>query len=101
MYIPCNTVDVCSSGGLSNLLYQCSLPEKLKPQDDEPAKVMLRIYGQIIRENPDTVVTDSVIFSALAEKNMGPKLYGVFTGGRVEEYLDVSTVKPALKTTCI
>jgi len=48
---------------------------------------LIRFYGQIIHENPDTVLTDSVIFSLLAEKRMGPRLYGVFTGGRVEEYV--------------
>lgn len=75
------------SGGLSNLLYLCSLPEKVKTREDEPSKVLLRLYGRIIQENPETVITDSVIFSLLAEKQMGPRLYGVFTGGRVEEYI--------------
>ncbi len=31
----------------------------------------------------------ALIFALLAEKRMGPKLYGVFTGGRVEEYVKV------------
>ena len=56
----------------------------------EVRKVMLRIYGQIIHENPEMVVTDSVIFALLAEKGLGPQLHGVFTGGRVEEYISVS-----------
>ena len=51
--------------------------------------MLLRIYGQIIREHPETVVKDSVIFALLAERQMGPKLYGVFTAGRVEEYIKV------------
>lgn len=36
-----------------------------------------------------TVLTDSVIYALLAEKGMGPKLYGVFTTGRIEEYVPV------------
>lgn len=74
-------------GGLSNLLYKCYLSDNLQPVDGEPVKVLLRVYGQIIRDNPETVLTDSVIFALLAEKNMGPKLYGIFTEGRVEEYV--------------
>lgn len=54
--------------------------------------MLLRIYGQIIREHAIMVLTDSVIFALLAEKGMGPKLYGVFTTGRVEEYVPVSAV---------
>lgn len=77
-------------GGLSNLLYKCYLSDNLRPVDGEPVKVLLRIYGQIIRDNPETVLTDSVIFALLAEKNMGPRLYGIFTEGRVEEYVPVS-----------
>ncbi|KAK2186326.1 hypothetical protein NP493_205g00032 [Ridgeia piscesae] len=74
-------------GGLSNLLYCCSVAEKVRTKKGEVRKVMLRIYGQIILENPEMVVTDSVIFALLAEKGLGPKLHGVFTGGRVEEYI--------------
>lgn len=82
----------CFSGGLSNELYQCSIGENVKTEDGEPTTVMLRIYGLIIKENPETVVTDSVIFGLLAEKKMGPQLHGVFTGGRVEEYVPVSEI---------
>lgn len=74
-------------GGLSNLLYKCYLSDNLQPVNGEPVKVLLRIYGQIICANPETVLNDSVIFALLAEKNMGPKLYGVFTEGRLEEYV--------------
>ena len=77
------------SGGLSNLLYLCCLSEKIELLNGEPRKVLLRLYGQIIRENPDTVLTDSVIFALLSEKQLGPKLYGVFTHGRIEEYVPV------------
>ena len=75
-------------------MYLCSLPEETQSEDGEPTKVLLRIYGQIIKENPETVVTDSVIYGLLAEKKLGPKLYGVFTGGRVEEYVKVGCLSP-------
>lgn len=39
---------VCS-GGLSNLLYKCSLPDNVNPIGAEPACVLLRIYGVILQ----------------------------------------------------
>ena len=71
------------------MLYLCSLSDKVVTKDGEPRKVLLRIYGQIIQEHPQTVVMDSVIFALLAEKKIGPNLLGVFTDGRVEEYVKV------------
>jgi choline/ethanolamine kinase len=37
-----------------------------------------------------TTITDSVIFMLLSERKLGPKLYGIFPGGRLEEYIPVS-----------
>ena len=86
-----NSICLIYSGGLSNLLYMCSLELENFPENcEQPLKVMLRLYGQIIQDSPETVVTDSVIFAMLSEQQLGPKLYGVFTGGRVEEYIPVS-----------
>ena len=77
------------SGGLSNYLYLCSLPADRYP-DVYPNTVLLRLYGPILQDNPDVTVTlNSVIFTLLAEKGMGPKLFGIFNGGRLEEYLPV------------
>ncbi|XP_073964860.1 choline kinase A2-like isoform X1 [Choristoneura fumiferana] len=101
------------SGGLSNFLYYVALPEdtsKLKTPEcyhdedhgkslmrscsfsaDEPRKVLLRIYGQVHGERAmDAIVTESVIFTLLSERRLGPKLHGVFSGGRIEEYIPVS-----------
>ncbi|XP_072948568.1 choline/ethanolamine kinase isoform X2 [Epargyreus clarus] len=55
---------------------------------DEPRKVLLRIYGQVHGERAmDAIVTESVIFTLLSERRLGPKLHGVFSGGRIEEYI--------------
>ena len=78
------------SGGLSNLLYCCWLSESVPIVGTEPRRVLLRMYGQIIHEHREMVLTDSVVFALLAEKGLGPKLYGVFTTGRVEEYVPVT-----------
>ncbi|KAF7662903.1 hypothetical protein LDENG_00223270 [Lucifuga dentata] len=74
------------SGGLSNLLYLCSLPDDVSCIGEEPHQVLLRIYGAIL-QNEDSLVLESVMFAILAERNLGPKLYGVFPQGRLEQYL--------------
>ena len=37
------------------------------------------------------IVIENVIFTILSERKLGPKLLGVFAGGRIEEYIPVST----------
>lgn len=37
------------SGGLSNLLYLCGLPEHVQPEGEEPRQVLLRVYGAILQ----------------------------------------------------
>ncbi|XP_067356472.1 choline/ethanolamine kinase isoform X1 [Channa argus] len=74
------------SGGLSNLLYLCSLPDHVHPVGEEPHQVLLRIYGAIL-QGVDSLVSESVMFAILAERTLGPKLYGIFPEGRLEQYL--------------
>lgn len=69
------------------MLFLCRLPVAYLPLSNEPDKVLLRIYF-----NPETeshLVAESVIFTLLSERHLGPKLYGVFSGGRLEEYIPV------------
>lgn len=74
------------SGGLSNLLYLCSLPDHVSSEGEEPRQVLLRIYGAIL-QGVDSLVLESVMFAILAERTLGPKLYGIFPQGRLEQYL--------------
>ncbi|NWU82034.1 CHKA kinase, partial [Onychorhynchus coronatus] len=92
-------------GGLSNMLFQCSLPDTIETVADEPRKVLLRLYGAILqmrscdkgesvqsqRENDlqgaEAMVLESVMFAILAERALGPKLYGIFPEGRLEEFI--------------
>ncbi|KAK6644996.1 hypothetical protein RUM43_001272 [Polyplax serrata] len=75
------------SGGLSNFLYYCALPESQKPIGNEPSKVLMRIYGQDHSDMQMKFITECVIFTLLSENNRGPRLHGVFPGGRLEEYI--------------
>lgn len=54
-------------------------------------KVLLRIYGQIHGEQAlESVITESVVFTLLSERKLGPKLHGIFPGGRIEQYIPVN-----------
>lgn len=54
-------------------------------------QVLLRIYGQTHGEQAlETALTDTVVFTLLSERNLGPKLHGIFPGGRIEQYIPVS-----------
>ncbi|XP_051820768.1 choline kinase alpha isoform X2 [Antechinus flavipes] len=92
-------------GGLSNMLFLCSLPDCVQSVSDEPRKVLLRLYGAILQmrscnkegagqaltENPgqgaEAMVLESVMFAILAERSLGPKLYGIFPQGRLEQFI--------------
>ncbi|KAG8522684.1 Choline kinase alpha, partial [Galemys pyrenaicus] len=113
-------------GGLSNMLFQCSLPDTVAPVGDEPRKVLLRLYGAILKmvsppaaapappglrgkrrgsarscnkegaeqaqkesdfQGAEAVVLESVMFAILAERSLGPKLYGIFPQGRLEQFI--------------
>uniref|UniRef100_A0AC35EZL2 Choline kinase n=1 Tax=Panagrolaimus sp. PS1159 TaxID=55785 RepID=A0AC35EZL2_9BILA len=78
-------------GGMSNMLFLCRLTENHPPIGTEPDKVLLRVYF-----NPETeshLVAESVIFTLLSERHLGPKLYGIFSGGRLEEYIPSRPLK--------
>lgn len=56
-----------------------------------PKKVFIRVYGELLRSNMNSVILDAVLFALLSEKRLGPKLFGVFPGGRIEEFVEVSS----------
>lgn len=66
----------------------------------EPAAVVVKMYGgndfdcsaHPIKNSP---TEEAVIVHCLSEAGLGPKLYGVFLGGRVEEYATGGTLTPA------
>ncbi len=75
---------------MSNFLYYCALPPMAKPKQGEPSRVLVRFYGQIHGEGAlEALLTESVIFTLLSERKLGPKLHGVFPGGRLEEFIPV------------
>lgn len=107
------------SGGLSNFLYYVSLPDDHQQRSDtprsnysgssskrarkdsyssmlEPKEVLLRIYGQTHGDHAlETMLTESVVFTLLSERKLGPKLHGIFPGGRIEQYIPARALKTA------
>ncbi|CAH8512142.1 unnamed protein product [Heterobilharzia americana] len=81
-------VEPSRSCGLSNYLYIGFLNDDIIPTGNEPRKVLIRVYGEVLRKCTDSIISDSVSFALLSEKRIGPKLHGVFPGGRIEEYID-------------
>uniref|UniRef100_A0A8C9X1S3 Ethanolamine kinase n=2 Tax=Sander lucioperca TaxID=283035 RepID=A0A8C9X1S3_SANLU len=73
-------------GGLSNKLFLCSLPDSVDTVWDEPRSILLRLYGAIL-QGAEAMVLESVMFAILAERELGPKLYGIFPQGRLEQYV--------------
>lgn len=58
-------------------------------EPEPPNKVLIRIYGQTHGDRDmEHLLTESVIFTLLSERGLGPKLYGLFPGGRIEQYID-------------
>lgn len=43
----------------------------------------------IFFQGVDSLVLESVMFAILAERALGPQLYGVFPEGRLEQYIPV------------
>ncbi|XP_060665274.1 choline/ethanolamine kinase isoform X1 [Drosophila nasuta] len=62
--------------------------KRLHTAKQEPREVLLRIYGQTHGDHAlESMITESVVFTLLSERNFGPKLYGIFPGGRIEQYI--------------
>ncbi|CAG2100169.1 unnamed protein product, partial [Medioppia subpectinata] len=82
-------------GGYINQIYCCSLPKGREPVANEPRHVLLRLYGiGTTIPGDDYKVTDSLITMLLSERGLGPKLYGVFPGGRLEEFIPSRALVP-------
>jgi len=78
------------TGGMSNLLYCCSLPESIQLENGEPNQVLLRLYGEASRNSDMSLQLQ--IFELLSSRELGPKLYGNFDDGRLEEFLPASSL---------
>ncbi|VDM28684.1 unnamed protein product [Toxocara canis] len=72
------------TGGMSNLLFLVEMPDDIQPISTEPRSALLRIHCNVDLEH---LLNESVVFTLLSERALGPKLLGVFPGGRFEQYI--------------
>lgn len=60
-------------------------------ETSNPETVLLRIHGPNYGKFAvEQILTDSLVFMLMSERRLGPKLHGVFPGGRIEEFVPVS-----------
>jgi choline/ethanolamine kinase len=81
------------TGGFSNQIYHCALKQSVEPIGDEPREVALRFYGEK-QSNLDCEtnnrINDAIISVLMSEHNLGPKIYGIFPDGEIQQYCKVS-----------
>lgn len=79
------------SGGLTNQLYYCGLADDVLTTGDEPREVAIKLYGKkwFMNDENNERLNDLIIVLLASEYNVGPKVYGVFGGGEVIEYVEV------------
>ncbi|XP_077995106.1 choline/ethanolamine kinase-like [Glandiceps talaboti] len=89
-------VSTLSGTGLSNYLFICSVSSNVRrdsqPTYSCPDKVLLRIHGDML-DTADSLMAETIVFTLLAERNIAPKVYGIFSGGRLEEYIPSRCLK--------
>ncbi|KAK9765601.1 hypothetical protein K7432_005922, partial [Basidiobolus ranarum] len=79
------------SGALTNCVFLVQGPTKKNKPEGERQKILLRVYG----EGVDQLFTrDKELrwLSRLSSLGIGPKLLGLFRNGRLEEYIDSTTL---------
>lgn len=79
-----------SSGGVANKSYVLALPPPIATRNSPqvPSVVLLKIYG-CHREAEIDPLVEIIVVVTLAERGLGPKLFGQFPEGRLEEYIPV------------
>ncbi|CAG2101433.1 unnamed protein product [Medioppia subpectinata] len=79
------------TGGLVNQLYYCGINEDKQTSDEKvPQEVSIRLYQNKLLINFNNKgyerLTDVIIAQLLSEKQLGPKIYGLFESGQIMKY---------------
>src|ERR1700761_2241965 len=76
--------------GTNNLFYCAVNSDKRRADAKEPQEVVIKFYGQkhfiTGGEVKDQRLTDAVIAVIASERNLGPKIYGLFEGGEIMKF---------------
>ena len=78
-------------------MYLCELLNDDDKEDIKPAKFLIRIMGGRVLSKEDEATTfglmkpsigcQTINYIVQAMRGEGPKIYGVFEGGRIEEFI--------------
>ena len=71
------------------MVFFVGLPVEENSTGREPSSILLRLFGESSSCDAQQyrLLTETVVYTMLAERNLGPKLFGVFPGGRLEEFI--------------
>lgn len=75
------------TGGITNSLY------RVEYEAGSPSAVLVRVFGEKTEILIDRT-TDNFAFKFMGEQGIGPKCFGVFENGRVEEWLPARPLTP-------
>ncbi|CAF9911035.1 MAG: hypothetical protein GOMPHAMPRED_007279 [Gomphillus americanus] len=86
------------TGGFTNRLY---LLTRTTPSIKEPACILIRFFGiqGPLQDPPESNTTlssteQALVYYEMGRRGWGPKLYGTFRGGRLEEWIDAHPLTP-------
>ena len=78
-------------GGLSNQIYRCAIKDPV-PGADAPHEVAIPFFGKkwfkVNVENPR--LSDIIVAIMVSANGLGPKVYGIFDGGMIQQFYHVS-----------
>lgn len=63
-----------------------------KHSDAWPKSALADVCFVGMFQGTEAMVLESVMFAILAERSLGPKLYGIFPQGRLEQFIPVRCV---------
>ena len=89
-----DTIEVTRvSGGLTNQLYYCAIINKCE-KEAVPQEVAIRLYGHKYYDSCDNEnnerLSDVIIGLMVSEKDLGPKIYGIFEEGQIQQFYKVN-----------
>ena len=91
--------------GLNNEIYFVSREASNAPM--EPSKLVIRKFSSIARDLDAedgkkqaagmwiSAIEETVVCMEMAKRGLGPQLYGIFEGGRIEEFIDCHNITHA------
>ena len=87
-----NTIDVQRvSGGVTNQLYYCAIIDKC--ETTVPQEVAIRLYGSKhfdpCDQDTNERLSDVIIGLLVAERGLGPKIYGFHESGEIHKWYKV------------